>query len=207
MKVRATETRTASEFAFEKFLAENDLQFQRVEEQDSPRPDYLVQVDDRKMVFEVKELAEDENFKTGLLEVSHRIMGSHIRAKISEARRQVQFGARQGIPSVLVVYNNLDPIHLFGTEDMDFISAMYGQYTLLLDRNTLKAVDSFQGRNQSLGVAKNTSFSAVGRLYPVRGRLEVKIFENAFAKVKIPFDVLPPCFEVKRVNISNSQHT
>ena len=53
-------------------------------------------------------------------------MGDHIRSKIAEARRQVQYGAKQGIPSVLLVYNNLDPIHLFGTEDQDFISAMYG---------------------------------------------------------------------------------
>jgi hypothetical protein len=43
---------------------------------------------------------------------------------------KVQYGAKQGIPSVLLVYNNLDPLHLFGTEDHDFIAAMYGEYTL-----------------------------------------------------------------------------
>ena len=39
------------------------------------------------------------------MRVYGRIMGDHIRSKIAEARGQVQFGARQGIPSVLLVYN------------------------------------------------------------------------------------------------------
>lgn len=204
--------KTTSELAFEKFLTENALSFQRVEEQQSPRPDYLVQIGDLKILFEVKEIAEDENFRTGPGEVYSRTLGDHVRSKITEARRQVQFGARQGIPSVLVVYNNLDPIHLFGTEDQDFISAMYGAYTLLLDRKSLQLVDRFHGRNRSLGEEKNTSFSAVGRLSPncclgvTSGRLTVTLFENVFAKIKLPFDALPSCFEVKRVEITRSEY-
>jgi hypothetical protein len=193
---------TTSELVFEQFLTENGLPFERVEEQPTPRPDYLVQVNDLKVLFEVKELAEDENFKTGPMEVSHRITGDHIRSKITGARRQVQYGASQGIPSVLLVYNNLDPIHLFGTEDHDFISAMYGAYTVLLDRENMKLIDSFHGRNRAFGEEKNTSFSAVGRLYPDRGNLKVTLFENVYAKVKLPFDALPACFDVKRVTIS-----
>jgi hypothetical protein len=70
----------------------------------------------------------------------------------------------------------------------------------------MKQVDAFHGRNKSLGEAKNTSFSAVGRLYLVRGKLKVTLFENVYAKVKIPFDVLPSCFEVKKVDITHSEH-
>jgi hypothetical protein len=198
--------RTTSELAFEKFLTENRLAFERVEEQQTPRPDYLVQIGDAKVLFEVKEISEDENFTTEPLKVYGRTIGDHIRAKIAQARRQVQYGAKQGIPSVLLVYNNLDPLFLFGTEDHDFISAMYGEYTIAIDRESMKAVDYYHGGNKSLGEAKNTSFSAVGRLYSVRGRLKVKLFENAFAKVKLPFDALPSCFDVKRVNISSSEH-
>jgi hypothetical protein len=195
--------KTTSEMEFEKFLTENALSFQRIEAQASPRPDYLVQIGEIEVLFEVKEIAKDENFKTGHLQVSSRIMGDHVRSKISEARKQVQFGARQGIPSVLLVYNNLDPIHLFGTEDQDFISAMYGAYTLTIDLESMKAVDSFHGKNRSLGEAKNTSFSALGRLYPIHGRLEITLFENVFAKVKLPYDALPTCFEVKRIEITH----
>jgi hypothetical protein len=198
--------KTASEAAFETFLGDNKLSFQKLEEQDSPRPDYLVQIGDLKVIFEVKELAEDKNFKTEPLQVSHRILGDHIRSKISDARKQVQFGARQGIPSVLLVYNNLDPIHLFGTEEPDFISAMYGAYTVLIDRGSMRAVDYFYGEGQSLQEERNTSFSAVGRLYPVRERLEVTLFENVFAAIKIPLDALPSCFDVKRVEITGSEN-
>jgi hypothetical protein len=43
----------------------------------------------------------------------------------------------------LLVYNNIDPLYMSGTEDMDFIAAMYGEYTLLLDTKTLTTIDSF----------------------------------------------------------------
>ena len=198
--------KTTSELEFEKFLTENGLPFERVEEQQTPRPDYLVQRGDLKLLFEVKEIAEDENFTMEPMKVYSRTMGDHVRSKITESRRQVQYGAKQGIPSVLLVYNNLDPFHLFGTEDHDFIAAMYGEYTLMLDIKRMKRLDAFHGRNKSLGKSKNTSFSAVGRLYPVSGKLKVTLFENVYAKVKIPFDVLPSCFEVKRVEITHGEH-
>jgi hypothetical protein len=191
--------KTTSELAFEKFLAENGLSFQRVEEQATPRPDYLVQVGDMKVLFEVKEIAEDKH--TEPLKVHSRTVGDHIRSKIDLARRQIQYGANQGIPSVLLVYNNLDPIFLFGTEDHDFISAMYGEHTIAIDRESMKVVDSYPGRNWSLDEKKNRSFSAVGHLYPFCGRLEVKPFANVFAKVKLP--ALPPCFKVQKVEITN----
>ena len=196
------EMKTISEREFERFLTDNNLQFEKIKEQSCRTPDYSVRFDTSKVFFEVKELLEDENFKTESLQVSHRIVGDHIRNKITSARGQVQFGARQGIPSVLLVYNNLDPIHLFGTEDLDFITAMYGEYTLNLDLQSGNVLDSFHGKNRSLGTAKNTSFSALGRLYPVRARLAVTLFENAFAKLKLPFDSLPSCFEVKRVELT-----
>jgi len=197
--------KTTSELQFEQFLNESNLPFEHVEEQQTPRPDYLVLIGGTKVLFEVKEISEDENFTMEPLKVGSRTVGDHIRSKIAEARRQVQYGAKQGIPSVLLVYNNLDPFHLFGTEDHDFITAMYGAYTVAIGRESMKAVDYFHGKDQFLQEKRNTSFSTVGRLYPVRGKLEVTLFENVFAKVKMPFDVLPSCFEVKRFNISYSE--
>jgi len=174
--------KTKSEEVFENFLRENNLESKKIQEESSPRPDYLVKVSDLRLVFEVKELGEDENFKTEPFAVSSRTVGEHIRKKISSARKQIQFAAKQGIPSILLIYNNIDPLHLFGTEDHDFIAAMYGEYTLLLDKNTRTIVDAFQGRNQSLTEKKNTSFSAVGRLSPYTGKITVTLFENVFSK-------------------------
>jgi hypothetical protein len=190
--------KTTSETVFETFLRENNLPFEPIEVEDSPRPDYLVKIAETNVFFEVKEIAEDANFKTGHLQVSSRTIGDHVRARIQESKKQVQFGARQGAPSVLLIYNNLDPIHLFGTEDHDFIAAMYGAYTIVLEvprmiepSPDIKAVDYVHGKDQYLQETRNTSFSALGRLYPVRGKLEVTLFENVFAKVKLPFDTRP----------------
>jgi hypothetical protein len=198
--------RTTSEAVFEGFLTANQLAFEKIQEATTPRPDYLVHSGDLKLIFEVKELAADENFRdidhpaSPVIRVHSRIVGDHVRRKISEAKKQIQYAAKQGVPSILLIYNNLDPLHLFGTENGDFITAMYGEYTLLIDKTTKKTLgEPFYGRNQSLSEIKNTSFSAVGRLHPKMG---VTLFENAFAKVKIPYEKLPSCFEVKRVEIT-----
>jgi hypothetical protein len=72
---------------------------------------------------------------------------------------------------------------------------------LTIDKATKKiAGEPFYGRNQSLSEAKNTSFSAVARLHPRTG---ITLFENAFAKIKIPYERMPSCFEVRRVEITH----
>ena len=184
----------------------NDLCFERIREAETPRPDYLVHAGELDLVFEVKELAEDENFRdvddptSPIIRVHSRTLGDHVRRKISAAKKQVQYAAKQRLPAILLIYNNLDPLFLFGTEDHDFITAMYGEYTLTIDKKSTKAVgEPFYGRNQSLSEIRNTSFSAVGRLHP---KIGITLFENAFAKIKIPYDKMPECFDVRRVEIT-----
>ena len=88
--------KTTSELAFESFLIENNLTFEKIEEETTRRPDYLVQIGDVKLMFEIKEL----DFEGG-----NRTIGDHVRRKIKEARGQVRYGAEQGVPAVLLVYN------------------------------------------------------------------------------------------------------
>ena len=193
--------KTKSEEIFENFLNNNNLKFEKIKEEDSPRPDYLVKTDEIELAFEVKELAEDDNFNTDQFAVSSKIVGQHVRKKIHNARRQIQFAANLGLPSILLIYNNIDPLHLFGTENMDFISAMYGDYTLVLNKDTGKIVDRFQGKNQSLSEAKNTSFSAVGKLSLCDRQMKVTLFDNLFSKIKIQYEKLPSCFDVITIEI------
>ncbi|MGH7240335.1 MAG: hypothetical protein ACREHG_09785, partial [Candidatus Saccharimonadales bacterium] len=61
----------------------------------------------------------------------------------------------------------------------------------------------FHGKKQLLQKNKNTSFSAVGRLCDRGGKTTVTLFENVYAAVKMPLHLLPTCFEVKRVDISD----
>jgi hypothetical protein len=201
-----TSTKTKSEEVFEDFLSRNQLSFDPIPTAASPRPDYLVTCGPVKIIFEVKELTADENFATEPFKVSSRIVGDHIRRKIADAKKQVQWGTAQGIPSVLLIYNNLDTVfQMFGTEDHDFICAMYGEYTVLLDKATGERRDQFHGRNQSLAEQKNTSFSALGRLSTQRDDIKLTLFENAFAKLPMPYAELPTCFDTRRVNIESSQ--
>ncbi|MBZ5659595.1 MAG: hypothetical protein LAO08_04245 [Acidobacteriia bacterium] len=205
--------KTKSEQLFERFLITNKVPFQKVEEVKEKachRPDYLILVGDLKLMVEVKELTEDESF--GVVKdpsspniLSHsRIIGAHVRDRINRSKKQIRYGADQGIPSILLIYNNIDPIfQVHGTESHDFIAAMYGEITFLIDKNTRKRTDWFHGRNSELQYTKNTSFSAVGHLSDRSGNVSVTLFENIYSKVGVPYDLLPSCFEVKRVEVSN----
>ena len=201
--------KTKSELLFESFLCANGLAFEKIEEDTTPRPDYLVSVDELRIAFELKQLAKDENF--GVIKdpafpniKSHsRTLGDHVRRRIESARKQIQHGADRGHASVLLIYNNVDPIfQAFGTEPADFIAAMYGAPTILVNPETLSTSEAFNGKDQMLQSGKNTSFSAVGHLCDRGGNATVMLFENVFARIKIAFDRLPSCFEVQRVEVS-----
>ncbi len=118
-------------------------------------------------------------------------------------RSKFNSGPRQGIPSVLLIYNDIDPVFQdFGTEPMDFTAAMYGAYTVLLNSESRAASDWFNGKDQMLQESKNTSFSAVGHLCDCGGKATVTLYENIFAKIKIPYGQLPACFDVPRIEVS-----
>lgn len=202
--------KTKSEELFEAFLTANNLTFAKIKEDTARRPDYLVSIGSAQIIFELKELAEDKNF--GVIkdpDYPHirsysRTLGDHVSRRIERAKEQIQYGARQGIPSVLLIYNNIDPVfQMFGTELMDFTAAMYGAYTIFLNRETRAASEMFNGKGSMLQEKKNTSFSAVGHLCDRGGMTTVTLFENVFAEVKIPYDQLGPCFDVPRIEISS----
>ena len=205
--------KTKSEELFETFLNLNNLSFQKIEEvlvKGARRPDYLVEVGKSQVMFEVKELTEDDSFKQEGIASTCKV-GEHVRRLIGSSKKQVQYGANQGIPSVLLIYNSLDSMcQEFGTSNVDFTSAMYGEITLLINKETRERTDLFNGKNDALQKSKNTSFSAVGKLTDkywkrddkVIQELRVTLFENAFAKMDLPFDELPPCIVVHRFEVS-----
>jgi len=104
------------------------------------------------------------------------------------AKKQIEFGAEQGVPAILLIYDNIDPVFQdFGTEPMDFTAAMYGAYTIIINRETRTASDWFNGKGQMLREGKKTSFSAVGHLCDRGGTTMVTPYENVFAKIKVPY--------------------
>jgi len=200
---------TKSESLFEGFLAAHHLPFEKICEDTTPRPDYRVSLGSGQIIFELKELSEDENFGVVKdpayphIKSSSRTMGEHVRRRIESSKKQVQYGAKQGIPSILLIYNNIDPVFQdFGTEAMDFTAAMYGAYTILIDQESNTATDWFNGKDRLLQESKNTSFSAIGHLCDRGGTTTVTLYENVFAKVKVLYEQLPSCFDVLRMDVS-----
>ena len=201
---------TKSEDLFEAFLTENDVAFSRIEEvqnqEGEHRPDYLVELGTGQLIFELKQLGDDD-----AAERAKRVggwsstPGEALRQLITRSKKQIQYGASQGIPSLLLVYNNTDPVfQTRGTDAFDFRTAMYGELTMLIDRQADTSSEFFHGRKSGLQENKNTSFSAVGHLCDRNGKTTVTLWENAFAKIPLPFDQIPLCFTVQRVEINNS---
>ncbi len=128
-----------------------------------------------------------------------------MRAKIGEARLQLQPVARSGVPTMLLIYNALDPFQAFGTEPHDFLAAMYGDLTVSIDLSSRRAGKPFHGRNRAMGENKNTSFSAVGGLYARGESLSVVLYENVFARNPLDYGALPACFGARRVELVQNE--
>jgi len=189
--------KTRAEILFEGFCNSNQVLWEKIKEGTTPTPDYRVHFGDHVVYVEVKQIDKDDNFSA----VSSRTIGSHIREKIKEARSQVKAGSGTGFPSILLVYNNLDRMQMFGTEKHDFITAMYGEMTLIFNKAENRFTGSFYGRNRSFSGDKSVYFSAVGFLSNIGGTVKVQIYENAFAHNPLDFSKIPSCFEVTRVQL------
>jgi hypothetical protein len=192
------ENMTPGELTFKSFCDCYGIPCERVDEGPTATPDYRIEIGSVATYVEIKDIKEDENFGTP---VHKRIVGAHVRSKIEEARSQLQPPARFGAPTLLLIYNALDPFQAFGTEQHDFLAGMYGELTARIDLQTNKIAHFFRGRNKSFGTNKNTSFSAVGGLYSRSGKLTITLYENVFAKNPVDFESLPSCFEFHRIVI------
>jgi hypothetical protein len=148
--------KTKSEEVFESFLSLNGLKFTKVEEvleKGAHRPDYLVEAGGCQLIFEVKELFEDDNFGVVSdplrpdIKLSSRTVGQHVRRMIERSKKQIQYGTDHAIPSILLIYNAIDTVlQDFGTADHDFLSAMYGEFTILIEKASRQSSELFNGQ-------------------------------------------------------------
>lgn len=192
--------RTDSEALFEQFCERHRLDWAPVETGPSRTPDYRLRIKSATVFVEIEQIESEDGFQRD--GVSSRTVGAHVRRKIADARKQLQTVSRGGSPTILLIYNKIDPLQLFGTETHDFVCAMYGELTVRLKDGCLE--DSFHGRNSSLRSDVNTSFSAVGHLRRSPSGAEVRVFENIYARHPLPFEELPHCIEVVRVEVENA---
>lgn len=192
--------RKEAELIFEEFCVENNIKWEKIPEGEKPTPDFRVDIAGQAVFVEVKQIDLDDSFSP---EISSRTVGSHIRKKIEKARKQAQEASNADVPFILLVYNNIDKSQMFGTEQHDFIDAMYGERTVVFDPSENALGNSFQGRNSTLHNAKNTSFSAVGCLKKTLCRIEAIIYENYFAKYKLDYSKLPTCIKAVEIAVDD----
>jgi len=198
--VTDTTRKTAGEVAFEGFCEANDLSFDRITEGTEPTPDYVLRLGET-IYVEVKKIDEDANFSPAR---GTRTPGTHIRAKINQARDQLRSVAQSGSPAVLLVYNNLDPLQSFGTEQHDFLAAMYGELTWYVAGEQIPNAGIFHGRKKSFREGKNDSFSAVGWLHQSHEGVGIHLYENSYARVPLNFAALPLCIHFNRVTVEDA---
>ena len=192
--------KTTSEAIFERFCSQHNLDWTPIPTGTEKSPDYLLRFGRHSVLVEIEQIESLTGFNPG--GVSSRTVGAHVRRKINAARAQIKAGAESKRPTILLVHNTIDPMQVFGTEPHDFISAMYGELTVRFVNG--KAADAFHGRNAKLRHNENVSFSGVGHLKRTADGAEVTLFENAYAQIPLPFDALPECIEVVRVEVENA---
>ena len=81
----------------------------------------------------------------------------------------------------------------------DFLAAMYGDYTVRILESRI--VDRYRDKNATLQHARNTSFSAIGQLSTSPTGPRVHTYENFFARIPLPFGILPGSIGVSRIEV------
>ena len=189
-----------SEGLFEAFCEHNGLDWLAIPTGALWTPDYRLRLNGHSVAVEIKQIESHDGFNPA--GSSSRIVGAHVRRRIEEGRKQVQQAALAKEPAILLIYNAIDPAQLFGTEQHDFTCGMYGESTVrIVDGQMTK---SFHGRNATLRPGQNTSFSGVGHLRRHTGGATVTVYENVYATWPLPFDALPSCIDVVRIEVEDS---
>jgi hypothetical protein len=189
--------RTTSELLFEDFCRKNSLLWERIPEGQEKTPDYTLTFGACTVAAEIKQLDSLKGFNPG--GYSSRVPGDHVRRCIDKKRDQIQAAAKLRMPAMLLIYNNVDPWQYFSTEPHDFLCAMYGELTFSVSDGKLGPY--FHGNNSKTSHDANTSFSAIGHLIEVQGSARIVLYQNAYAANPLPFDNLPGCFEMRKVEI------
>lgn len=195
-----TVTLTDSEKLFEQYLSQHDVPFERIPTGSSPTPDYLVTIKTKQVAVEVTSI------KSGLIFDDaggwSRTVGNAIRREITHKSNQLKWAKERKLSSLLLMFDSESPGFPRVLEDMDFETAMYGARTFKINRQTLRSGQTYNGQNKKMRPNSNVHISCLGRInYSFQQKLEVTIFSNLFADVKIEQADWPACFNLKQIEI------
>ena len=119
---------TKAELLFEEFLSFNDLKFERLMEGVHRTPNYKVILPGKLLVVEVSSVVS--RLARGPSQVRSKTMKDAVRTKIKDKSSQLRWAEAKSLPSLLLLSEEEDEFGFSFLEDMDFMTAMYGQMTI-----------------------------------------------------------------------------
>lgn len=183
---------TLGERAFVEFCTAHGIPFEHVQTGSTSTSDFRILHGGAITYFEVKDIEDDRAFDRP---VRRRTVGEHLRKKIKKASGQMRAAADAGHRSVLLVFNALDPLQIFGTEPTDFATAMDGEFRVDVSPDG-SISEAYHGRNSMFREDTKTAFSGVGHIYRGRSGCSVTIYANRHARHPLMTGCLPAPFRV-----------
>ena len=193
-----------SEILFEEYCARGGIAYRPVLTTEYKTPDYIVTLGGVEVVVEVKGFtANGEEDRAALEFEKNRVAvwgggkpGRRIRAKIEQAKRQLEAGSAAGTPAVLVLVDER-PEAVKGIWPYEILIAMYGleSIDLHVPENMSKPVRFGLrrfGRDGKLRLDAHTYISAIGVLRCKRREagcevdLHLDVYLNAYASNPVP---------------------
>lgn len=194
---------TASEHQFESFCAAAGWHCVPVATGSMRTPDYDLFVGGTKIVTEVKEITTDLHESSVpeyhdehvTVRVRTKTIGDQIRDKINKAAPQVKSRSAGIAPTLIVIYDLLDPALRGNSEPLDFLAAMYGPPQAVLavpqQHGEIYIKETKFGPGRKTTPNSNTSVSALASLWIGRdGQLSLDVYHNVFAKVPLQVRLL-----------------
>ncbi|MDD9819169.1 MAG: hypothetical protein OXU61_13720 [Gammaproteobacteria bacterium] len=209
--------KTQSEKLFEDFCKRENIDCKPILVQSSRTPDYCISVNDTKIVVEVKEishnkedLANDKNLRNAksgeTLVIDGGRPGSRVQQKIAKSAKQISNLSKGKYPGLLVLYSSIIFINPLNEYEMKV--AMFGLDSIVMSvpdsmNNMPQVLDKKSGPKKKLTPSHNTSISAVAVLTENSGALDLTVYHNPHAAIKIPAGVFKK-IECQQFMLSNN---
>ncbi|AQQ71168.1 hypothetical protein SMSP2_01534 [Limihaloglobus sulfuriphilus] len=192
---------TKSEKLFEELCCSNDIKFKRLPEGENQQPDYLLDLNGTKVIFEIKQIEPNDYDKKFNRELSEKgtatetrntdKVAKRVRNAIDSASKQIKSYINENgqVPAVVVIFDNAKNGY---TDSYTIQTALYGWERFLISTGRdYKVVDRGFGdrNNKMLGNERKTHISAVASMHeyweieePHERRLSLCFYHNQYAQ-------------------------
>ena len=211
---------TQSEQWFEEFCNSVGLIFERIEEEEEKTPDYFLDIDDQRVIVEVKEFSRNKEEREsdrlleerGYGEALSNTPGDRVRKKISNASAQIKERTEGKSPSILAL---CDIRHGCGqiTGHVDSYNIRVGMYGLEQIHMAVPqdpaispyATGKSYGPKRKMTENQNTTISAIGVIStPQENGIQFDVYHNIYAAQSID-PLLLAKYGIRQFNLAEQE--